>query len=212
MTDTAAAAPAEGAAPAAAPAGTAAAPPAAGTPTYAPPATQADLDAIIQARLAREQARFSDYDDLKTKAGELETIKASQLSDLEKAQAAQTAAEKKAADLETKFQANALRSSVVTEAVKAGAVNPDQVLALIDQKSLTVGDDGTVTGATEAVAAFLAANPHMVAAAGPVVKAVDGAGATGSTTTFTQAQVEDMSDAEYEKNRDAILASMATWK
>lgn len=36
-----------------------------GAPTWAPPATQADLDRIISDRLARERAKYSDYAELK---------------------------------------------------------------------------------------------------------------------------------------------------
>ena len=37
--------------------------------------TQAEVDAIIGDRLTRERAKFADYDDLKGKAAELETLK-----------------------------------------------------------------------------------------------------------------------------------------
>lgn len=36
--------------------------------TYTPPATQADLDHIIETRLARERAKYAGYDDYKAKA------------------------------------------------------------------------------------------------------------------------------------------------
>lgn len=45
--------------------------------------TQADVDRIVKERVQRERAKFSDYDDLKTKAGEAKTAE-DRLSDLEK--------------------------------------------------------------------------------------------------------------------------------
>lgn len=53
-------------------------PASAGTPpaqpgsTYTPPATQAELDRIIEVRLNRERAKFADYDELKRKASEFD--------------------------------------------------------------------------------------------------------------------------------------------
>lgn len=51
---------------------------------YTPPATQADLDRILEQRLSRERAKFGDYDELKTKAERLAEIEASQMSEAEK--------------------------------------------------------------------------------------------------------------------------------
>jgi hypothetical protein len=47
----------------------------AGGNEYKAPETQADLDRIITARLERERDKFKDYDDLKSKAGELERLR-----------------------------------------------------------------------------------------------------------------------------------------
>lgn len=84
---------------------------------YAPPASQADLDRIIESRLARERAKFGDYDDLKAKISEYEEWKESQLTEQEKAvqaareegvQEATTSFERKLVSAEVKIQAQAL--------------------------------------------------------------------------------------------------------
>nr|DAL14419.1 MAG TPA_asm: Major head protein [Caudoviricetes sp.] len=49
----------------------------------APTFTQADVDRIVRERVQRERAKFADYDDLKTKAGEAKTAE-DRLTDLEK--------------------------------------------------------------------------------------------------------------------------------
>ncbi|MFE4197257.1 hypothetical protein ACFRJ9_15440 [Paenarthrobacter sp. NPDC056912] len=41
-----------------------------GESNYTPPASQADLDRIIQDRLSRHDKKYGDYDDLKSKAAE----------------------------------------------------------------------------------------------------------------------------------------------
>jgi len=45
--------------------------------------TQADLDKVVKERVARERAKFADYDDLKTRAGEKATAD-ERIADLEK--------------------------------------------------------------------------------------------------------------------------------
>lgn len=52
--------------------------------TYTPPATQEELNRIIEARLARERAKFADYEDLKRKAARLEQIEREQMSEADR--------------------------------------------------------------------------------------------------------------------------------
>ena len=47
-----------------------------GGSTYTPPATQADLDRIVENRLQRERQKYADYDTLKEKAERVDTITA----------------------------------------------------------------------------------------------------------------------------------------
>lgn len=51
-------------------------------PEFKAPASQADLDRIIQDRVARERSKYADYDDLKAAAGEVEAFK-SRIGELE---------------------------------------------------------------------------------------------------------------------------------
>lgn len=50
------------------------------------PLSQADVDRIVQQRLAREREKFADYDDVKAKAAELDKIREAEKTDLEKLQ------------------------------------------------------------------------------------------------------------------------------
>lgn len=67
---------------------------------WVPPASQADLDRIISDRVARERAKFADYDDLKAAAGRLAEIEEANKTELDKALEKAAAAEQRLADLE----------------------------------------------------------------------------------------------------------------
>lgn len=51
---------------------------------YEAPATQADLDRIIESRLARERAKYEGFDDFKAKAAKLDEIEQANLTELDK--------------------------------------------------------------------------------------------------------------------------------
>jgi hypothetical protein len=84
--------------------------PPAPTPDEGRTFTQADVDKIVADRIARERAKFSDYDDLKTKAGRLDELETASKSEAEKAAQRAADAEKKWQDAE----ARALRLEVAT--------------------------------------------------------------------------------------------------
>ena len=116
---------------------------------YEAPATQADLDRIIESRLARERSKFGDYDELKSKVSEYEDWKQSQLSDQEKAvaaareegkQEATTAFERKLVSAEVKIHAAALGFHDVGDALagfgdelplKDGEPDSEAILAVL---------------------------------------------------------------------------------
>jgi hypothetical protein len=62
---------------------------------WTPPASQADLDRIIGERLARERAKFADYDDLREKASYWDELEAASQTEYEKQQEALTAAQQR---------------------------------------------------------------------------------------------------------------------
>lgn len=72
--------------------------------------TQADVDRIVQDRLAKEKGKYADYDELKGKADELDKLKASSQSDLEKLTEQLEGLKKSQAETE----ARALRAEVAT--------------------------------------------------------------------------------------------------
>lgn len=157
--------------------------------------TQADVDQLIADRLKRVKTEPpADYDKLKADSLELAALKtknaaddAKNLSEAEKTNARLAALEadlKKSNDATEAAKAEArsekVRSAIVAEASKQKAASPDQIAALLRKDAVTLGDDGQVTGAAEAVKAFLAENPHHVGA--PARPAPDrGQGKAGET-------------------------------
>ena len=83
--------------------------------------TQADVDKVVRERIQRERAKFSDYDDLKAKAGEKAT------------------ADDRIKDLESKFaatEARALRAEIAN-AHGITAEDRDLFLTGTDEETLT---------------------------------------------------------------------------
>lgn len=79
---------------------------------WTPPATQADLNRIIEARLAREREKFKDYPDLKAKAEKFDEVEEAQKSELEKALARADEAEKKIHVFESERQIQSWKADV----------------------------------------------------------------------------------------------------
>lgn len=129
-----------------------------GTPFDATRA-QSTIDAL-RAEVKGLKGTQKERDELAAKVKEFEQAR---LSETERVSARLKDAEAKAADLESKYQAALIRSAVEREATKAGAVDADVVYALIDRSELTLGDDGSVTGADKAVKALLDAKPYLKA-------------------------------------------------
>ena len=99
---------------------------------FKPITSQEDLNKTIAARIERERAKFSDYDDVKAKAARLDEIEAANKSELEKAQDARAAAEK----ARDKAVADGLRWRI---AAKHGVSDEDAELFLTgsDEETLT---------------------------------------------------------------------------
>ena len=78
--------------------------PATGTPEYKAPATQEELDRIIESRLNRERAKYPNYEEYKAKAAEFAKLEEANKSELQKWQERAVSAEAKATSLEQERQ------------------------------------------------------------------------------------------------------------
>lgn len=74
-----------------------------------------------------------------------------EMSELEKERKAREEAERRAQAAEESAKQTLVRAAFVAEAARAGVAHPEDVYLLADKSSVTVADDGTVEGVTEAV-------------------------------------------------------------
>lgn len=111
-----------------------------GGSSWAPPASQADLDRIIEQRLARERAKYADYDYIKEKADRHDALENELASDLEKA--TQRAADQAWTQAITQAVPRLVRAEFRAEA--KGVLDPGQLEALLEDLDLTryADDDG----------------------------------------------------------------------
>ncbi len=178
--------------------------------TWQAPKSQAELDAIIKDRLARERGKYKDYDDLKRKAGEYDKLADSQKSDMERLTGDRDNWKSQAEQHSAKALKALRKSAVVAEAARQGAANPSLIFSLVDQDSLEVDGDDNVSGVTEAVKALLDNEPYL---RGSKVKNmnpndVDGGTRTdgsGTPGTFTRTQIRDPNF--YRQHEKEILAA-----
>ena len=127
---------------------------------YAPPATQADLDRIIESRLARERAKYGDYDELKSKITEYEGWKESQLTEQEKA--VQAAREEGRQEATTAFERKLVSAQVKLEAQALGFHDPSDALAHFGDE-LPMKDGDPDVDAIKQVLTELASNkPYLL--------------------------------------------------
>lgn len=165
--------------------------------------TQAELDAIVERRLAKERAKFADFDTFKAARVRLAEIEDAERTEVERAQNAAREADERAQQAESRFRSASIASAVAVEAAKAGA-DPDVILALIDTAAVELDDDGHVDGVADQVAALLEAKPYLRR---PTAGSFDGGarGGTSSLPTFTRDQLRDPKF--YAEHQAEILAA-----
>ncbi len=148
------------------PAGGGAPPPPAGGGNAPTTFAQADVDRIVQDRIARERAKFSDYDDLKTKAAKLADLENQSKSDQEKAV---EKARKEADDAARKDEGGKWSQRIVRAEVKALAggklADPADAVAMLDLSEFKLDDTGNVDpkAVEAAIDKLLEAKPYLAA-------------------------------------------------
>jgi len=159
--------------------------------------TQADLDRIVQERLARQKAQFKDYEELKERASKYDEIEAANKTELEKANERATQAEAQAAAVEERAK-KLLTDASITAAAAGKLADPSDAIALIDRGAIEYGEDGSPTNVAALVEALVESKPHLAAGGQRKVVDVDG-GARGGTTTLDDAALMKLPDAEFLK-------------
>lgn len=100
---------------------------------FKPITSQEDLDATIKDRLARERAKFKDYNDLKAKAGQFDQLQAANQTEAEKAAA-------RLAELEAKLATNAAETLRLRVASQHKITDADDIRLFLtgtDEETLT---------------------------------------------------------------------------
>lgn len=118
---------------------------------FKPPASQADLDRIIQDRVARERGKYADYDELKEKAAAHDKAaedakdEATKVADAARAEGEKTATEK-ANQRIVAAEARAIAAEHVVDG-KAFRIGAASVVRLLDLSGVKVDDNGEVDAA-----------------------------------------------------------------
>lgn len=165
--------------------------------------TQAEIDRIVENRLARERAKYSDYDDIKSKADKYEELEAAQKTELEKAQERAKAAEKAKTEAEQRAKQALTRAAVLAEAA-GKVVDPDAAWRLIDSAAIEYDEDGTPSNVGDLVTTLLEERPYLApdtagSGAGKTGARSAEQGSRGSGDTIGREDLANMTPEEVEK-------------
>ena len=156
--------------------------------------TNAQVEAIVEQRLARERKKYEDYGDLQEKAQKYAAWEESQKSELQKAtEAAERAqAERDRALLEANERLK--RAAFMAEAGRVHAKHPEDAYLLADLSDVSITDDGKVTGVSAAVE-VLVADGRLPTEGKPAAPKLDAGAGSGERTSerpvkLTQEQLE----------------------
>ena len=125
--------------------------------------TQADIDRVVQDRLARERQRYSDYDDLKAKVD-------AQKSEAEKA--VEAARAEGAKEVAAKYQRRLFEAEVRSHAAALKFRDAGDALSVFGDSEGLVSDDGSVDGAAiqKRLSEIASQKPYLVDAPSQVAK------------------------------------------
>lgn len=160
-------------------------------PAYTPPQSQADLDRIVEARLARERQKLTseyggDAASVKAQLAEYEKYKESQKTETEKA--IDEAKKGTAAETAQRFLSKLVGSEVKALAASLGFNDPADALAVIDQAKLPVKDDEPDTDEIKKLVEKLATDkPYLLKAGKPTPRTRPKPGQGDPTDTATTA-------------------------
>lgn len=125
--------------------------------------TQADIDRVVQDRLARERQRYSDYDDLKAKVD-------AQKSEAEKA--IEAARAEGAKEVASKYQKRLFEAEVRSHAAALKFRDAGDALSVFGDSEGLVSDDGSVNGEAiqKRLSEIASQKPYLVDAPSQVAK------------------------------------------
>lgn len=115
---------------------------------------------------------------------------------------------KRANDLQTKLEKAVIDNKIIAEATKAGVVDVEAVLALIDRKDIKLNADGTVAGIDVAVKTLLDSKTYLKGN-GSTTTIGTGTNPSGQSATGKRFKLSQIQNAEfYRANEKDILQSI----
>jgi hypothetical protein len=141
-----------------------------------------------------------------------DAAEAARVADAQAAEARVQAANVAAQQATTKIKNKAADAELRAAAVSAGLVDQD-LIGLIDRTGIAVDDEGTVTGVTEAIAAFKAKKPTYFTGptappAAPFRTSASGPVPPPNPSVPPPASVRTIPKEDYAKQRAAALAAL----
>lgn len=124
--------------------------------------TQADVNAFLARQKRDLLAGAENVAELRAKAQRLDELEAESMSELERERESRVRAEEELTRIRENARQQLVQAAILSEATRQKALRPEHMHRLIDLDAVTVGDDGQVTGAEDAVKAFLESNPEYV--------------------------------------------------
>lgn len=131
-----------------------------GNSSYTPPATQADLDRIVEARLARERDKFKGYDDLKAKAAKWDQLEDEKKTPSEKA--IEEARAQAAGETSAKYERRIASTEIKSIAATVGFLDPADALAVLGDEVPKKDDEIDVDELKKRVEKLAADKPYLV--------------------------------------------------
>lgn len=132
----------------------------AGGSSYTPPATQADLDRIVEARLARERDKFKGYDDFKAKAEKWDQLEDEKKTPSEKA--IEEARAQAAGQTSAKYERRIASTEIKSIAATVGFLDPADALAVLGDEVPKKDDEIDVDELKKRVEKLATDKPYLV--------------------------------------------------
>lgn len=154
--------------------------------------------------------RFKALNERAKKADALEKAQAEaeekRLEDAKKYEELATKRAQERDEIKSKYTSQLQDNRIITEANKIGVVDIDTVLRLVDRNSITINDDGSVSGVEQAIQSLLTDKPFLkgTGKAAPIGSpSTPGADANSEIKTFKLSQLTPEFYRAHEKEIDA---------
>lgn len=121
--------------------------------------TQSELDAIVADRVKRAVPK--DYESAKEKAAKLDSIEEQSKTDLQKANESATMSAKERDEARAEAAQIRRETAIQLEAARQGADSEIALALLSSSDAISIGKDGKITGAKEAVEALIVSKPNV---------------------------------------------------